>query len=90
MENPTRDNAVDAELSEILNIVDTVKSNSEERRRYMGIMGVIDYEKRDAEIKGAIQAYKLINLDREQTKEAIIKQFSISERWIEDYLNLYW
>ena len=90
MENPIRDNAVDEDLSKILNIVDTVKRNPEERRRYMGIMGVIDYEKRDAEIKGAIQAYKLINLDREQTKEAIIKQFSISERWIEDYLNLYW
>lgn len=26
----------------------------------MGIMGVIDYEKRDSEIKGAISAYKLI------------------------------
>ena len=90
MENPCRDNAVDNELLEILDIIDTVKADPKERERYMGIMGVIDYEKRDAEIKGAIEAYKLINMNREQTKDAIMKQFSIPEDWAEDCLNLYW
>jgi len=94
MENPCRDNAVDNELLAILDIIDTVKADPKERERYMGIMGVIDYEKRDAfeagEIKGAIEAYKLVNMNREQTKNAIMKQFSIPKDWAEDSLNLYW
>ena len=46
LENPVRDNAVDEELLAIMKIVDFVKSDPEERKRYMGIMGVIDYEKK--------------------------------------------
>lgn len=98
MENPTSDNAVDEELSEILNIVDTVKSNPEERRRYMGIMGVIDYEKRDAYeegfeqglIQGAIQTAKSLGANREQTKIAVMTQFSLEESGAEEYINKYW
>ena len=94
MENPCRDNAADDELLKILDIIDTVKSNPKERERYMGIMGVIDYEKRDAfeagEIKGAIDTCKFLKLDKEKTKHAIIMQFSLTEDTAEDYLNLYW
>jgi len=65
-----------------------------ERERYMGIMGVIDYEKRDAfeagEIKGAIDNCKFLKLDKEKTKHAIIMQFSLTEDTAENYLNLYW
>lgn len=94
LDNPIRDNAVDNELLEIMTIIDTVKSNPEERERYMGIMGIIDYEKRDAfeagEIKGAIDTCKFLKLDKEQTKHAIIIQFSLTEDTAEEYLNLYW
>lgn len=94
MENPIYDNAVDKELSEILNIVDTVKMNPEERGRYMGLMGVTDYERRDAneegQIQGSIKTCKFMNTDRETAKEAIITQFSLTEEKAEEYLNLYW
>lgn len=102
MENPIRDNAVDEELSEILDIVDTVKGDPKERGRYMGIMGVIDYERRDAYeaghesgfqeglIQGAIETCKFMKADRETTKAAIIGQFSITKEKAEEYLNLYW
>jgi len=52
MEHSTRENAVDAELSLIMDIVDLAKSDPKERGRYMGIMGVIDYEKRDSYNEG--------------------------------------
>lgn len=68
----------------------------------MGIMGVIDYERRDAFeageksglqegiIQGAISNSKFMNLTKEQTKENIMKQFSMPENIAEDYLSLYW
>ena len=78
----------------IPHIIDTVKSDSETRKRYMGIMGVIDYERRDAfeagQIQGAINNSKFMNLTKEQTKENIMKQFSLPENVADDYLNLYW
>lgn len=48
LENPIYDNAMDEELLQILNIVDSIKGNSKERGRYMGLMGYLDYEIRDA------------------------------------------
>ena len=102
LDNPIPDNAVDEEFLTIQHIIDTVKSDSETRKRYMGIMGVIDYERRDAFeageksglqkgiIQGAINTCKFMNLTKEQTKENIIKQFSLPENIAEDYLNLYW
>ena len=94
LDNPIPVNAVDEELLAIQHIIYTVKSDSETRKRYMGIMGVIDYERRDAfeagQIQGAISTCKFMELTREQTKEAIMKQFSIPENMAENYLNLYW
>lgn len=102
LDNPIPANAVDEELLAIQHIIDTVKSDSETRKRYMGIMGVIDYERRDAFeageksglqegiIQGAISNSKFMNLTKEQTKENIMKQFSMPENIAEDYLNLYW
>lgn len=90
LDNPIPVNAVDEELLAIQHIIDTVKSDSETRARYMGLMNVIDYEKRDASIAGAINTYKFLNYDKHQTKEAIMKQFSLPENMAENYLNLYW
>ena len=90
LDNPIPTNAVDEELLAIQHIIDTVKSDSETRARYMGLMNVIDYEKRDASIAGAISTYKFLNYDKHQTKEAIMKQFSLPENMAENYLNLYW
>ncbi len=94
MEDSIRDNAVDNELVEIMDIVDTVKSDSEERRRYMGIMNVIDYEKRDAYeegiIHGVIQTCKSFGVSEEKTVAEIVKQFSISESDAKEYVTLYW
>ena len=94
LDNPIPANAVDEELLAIQHIIDTVKSDSETRKRYMGIMGVIDYERRDAfeagQLQGAINTCKFMNLTKEQTKENIMKQFSFPENIAEDYLNLYW
>jgi len=106
MENPICDNAVDEELSKILNIVDAVKSNPEEKRRYMGIMGVIDYEKRNAyengravgyqsglqegQIQGSIEFCKFKKTDRETTKADIMLQFSLEEKDAEEYMKKYW
>ena len=63
MESSVRDNAVDDELLEVMDIVDIIKSNPEERKRYMGLMGVIEYERRDAYEEGLIQGIILgVNL----------------------------
>jgi len=106
MENSVRDNAVDDELAEIMDIVDTVKSNPEERKRYMGLMGVIEYEKRDAYeeglevgrqsgleegvIQGMILGSKFNGADRDKTKEDISSQFSLTEDKAEEYMKRYW
>jgi len=98
MENPIRDNAVDEELLSILGIIDTIKGDPKESDRYMGIMGVIDYERRDAyedgheegRIQGAVENCKFMNADRDTAKAAIMKQFSVTEDKAEEYLKLYW
>ena len=98
MDNPIRANAVDKELTDILGIVDNVRSDPKERGRYMGIMGVIDYERRDAyeeglekgQMRGIIETCKFMKTDREIAKVAIMEQFSITEDKAEEYLNLYW
>ena len=94
MESSVRDNAVDEELTEIMNIVDVVKSDPKERKRYMGIMGVIDYEKRDAynegQLCGIVKYGKQKKLTREEVKNDIMKQFSLEESKAEEYMILYW
>ena len=52
MENSTSDNAVDSDLLEIQKIIGNIKSDPKTRERYMGIYGVIDYEKRDSYEEG--------------------------------------
>lgn len=94
MENSIHDNAVDDELSEIMDIVDTIKSNLEERKRYMGLMGVIEYERRDAyeegQVAGAIKAYKFMKADKESVKKAIMEQFELASSDAEEYMKRYW
>ena len=98
MENPVRDNAVDDELTAIMDIVDVIKSDPEERKRYMGLMGVIEYERRDAYqegqeeglVHGAIKTLKFIKTDREKAKNTIIEQFAITPIEAEEYMNRYW
>lgn len=105
MESSIRSNAVDDELLDIMDIVDVVKSDPEERRRYMGIMGVIDYEKRDAYdighsngfedgleegIQKAIKVCKKLGNDENKTREAIMEQFSLTEVKVKEYMTCYW
>ena len=98
MERSVRDNATDDELTEIMNIVDTIKCDSEERRRYMGIMNVIDYEKRDAYeegierggIQGIIQACKSLGVNQERAAQELIKHFSLIPDKAQEYVSLYW
>lgn len=56
MENTNRSHAVDEELSKIMNVVDNVKSSPEEKKRYMGIMGMFEYEIRDAKLEARQEA----------------------------------
>lgn len=56
MENTNRSHAVDEELSKIMNVVDSVKSSPEEKKRYMGIMGMFEYEIRDAKLEARQEA----------------------------------
>lgn len=73
MEHSTRENAVDAELSDIMDIVDTTKSDPKERGRYMGIMGVIDYEKRDSYNEGVeLGRSEGIELGRSEGVQAVV------------------
>jgi len=105
MEKSVRDNAVDEELVEMMDIVDTIKGNPEERKRYMGLMGVIEYERRDAYEEGqesgfksgieeglrrTIQTCKSMKADRVQVKSAIMEQFALTEDKAEEYLKRYW
>ena len=106
MEHSTRENAVDSELSDIMDIVDTTKSDPKERGRYMGIMGIIDYEKRDSYnegielgrsegiqtgiIQGTIITCKSLKQDMEATKSHIMTQFNLTNEKADEYINLYW
>lgn len=101
MENTDAANAVDEELLQIQSIVDDVKGSNEERERYMKLYGVIDYEKRDSfeegrevglqeGIKGTINTCKSFGADRERTKEELKKNYALTDKEAEDYLNIYW
>ena len=101
MEHTTLENAVDEDLLEIQKIVDSVKTDSRERERYMTYQEVLYYEKRDSHdagyqigreegIKGVINAYKSLNASNEQAKRALIEQFNLTEEKADEYLHLYW
>lgn len=94
MEKSDRYHAVDGELSKIMDVIDAVKSSPEERKRYMGILSVVDYEKRDARqagiIQGTIQTCHSLGIERHVTKEKIMEQFTLDENRAEEYLMLYW
>lgn len=101
MENTTQSNAVDKELLELHEIISNVKSKEDVGERYMTLQEMIDYEKRDSYedgrkngindvIKGSINICKSLNLDRFETKEKLLEQFSITEEQADEYLDLYW
>lgn len=97
MECTTPANAVDAELLEIQQIVNSVKRDKEVGKRYMTLQEMIDYEKRDsyneglqAGIKGAIEICKSFNQDKVQTQNQIMKQFDLPSEQADEYINLYW
>lgn len=101
MENTTQTNAVDKELLELHEIISNVKSKEDVGERYMTLQEMIDYEKRDSYedgrkngindvIKGSINICKSLNLDRFETKEKLLEQFSITEEQADEYLDLYW
>lgn len=98
MENSNEENAVDKDLLEIQEIVGNVKSNRELRGRYMGIYGVIDYERRDSYIagekegliRGVINTCKSFDIPRDKAKEELVKNHGLSDEAAEEYLNLYW
>ncbi len=101
MENTTLLNAVDEELLELHEIIGNIKSKEDVGERYMTLQEMIDYEKRDSYEDGlkdgfkngiiaTINICKSLNLDRAQTKDKIVEQFSITEEQADEYLNLYW
>ena len=101
MEHSTRENAIDTDLSDIMDIVDTAKKDTKERGRYMGIMGVIDYEKRDSYNEGVefgrsegiritINTCKTLKQDMPATKSLIMTQFNLTNEKADEYINLYW
>ena len=98
MEDTRKENAVDEELLQIQSIVDEVKCSDEERKRYMNLYGVIDYEKRDSyeagrqegEIRGTINTCKTFGADRARTKEELRKSYALTEEAAEEYLKQYW
>lgn len=98
MENTTLSNAVDKELLELQEIVNNVKSKEDVGERYMTLQEMIDYEKRDSyeeglkdgHVRGIIEAYQSLGIERNQTKEKIMEQFSLTAEQADEYLNLYW
>lgn len=98
MENTTLSNAVDKELLELQEIVNNVKSKEDVGERYMTLQEMIDYEKRDSyedglkdgHVRGIIEAYQSLGIERNQTKEKIMEQFQLSSEQAEQYLDLYW
>lgn len=98
MENTTLSNAVDKELLELQEIVNNVKSKEDVGERYMTLQEMIDYEKRDSyedglkdgHVRGIIESYQSLGIERNQTKEKIMEQFQLSSEQAEQYLDLYW
>ena len=64
----------------------------------MGLMGVIEYERRDAyeeghesgQVFGAIRNCKFLKLDRESAKKAIMEQYALASDDAEEYMKRYW
>ena len=90
MEHTTAENAVDKDLQEIQGIVENVKSKDNLGGRYMTLQEMINYEKRDSRIEGAILTCKFLGLDINQTKDSIIKQYKLPESMAEYFLDIYW
>ena len=102
MENTTLSNAVDSELLELHEIISNIKSKEDVGERYMTLQEMIDYEKRDSyedglkdglkdgHVRGIIEAYQSLGIERNQTKEKIMEQFQLSSEQAEQYLDLYW
>lgn len=90
MEHTTAENAVDQDLQEIQSIIDNVKSKDNLGGRFMTLQEMINYEKRDSRIEGAISNCKFLGLDIDKTKESIIKQYRLPESMADYFLDLYW
>lgn len=90
MEHTTTTNAVDKDLQEIQSIVDNVKSKDNLGGRFMTLQEMINYEKRDSRIEGAILTCKFLGLDIDKTKESIIKQYRLPESMADYFLDIYW
>ncbi len=95
-------NAVDEELEKLQSIVDEVKSRREVGERYMTLQDMIDFEKEESYITGreagrkegiftVIYVCHKVGISREETKDILIKEYSIeadeAENLIEEYDN---
>ncbi len=99
-------NAVDEELEKLQSIVDEVKSRREVGERYMTLQDMIDFEKEESYITGreagrkegrkegiftVIYVCHKVGISKEETKDILIKEYSIeadeAENLIEEYDN---
>lgn len=90
IEHTTPSNAVDDDLLKIQEIVDNVKNRKDVGKRYMTLQEMINYEKSDSRIEGAIRICKSLNFDITQTKKSIMQEFKLTESFADDYISLYW
>ncbi len=93
-EETTQDNAVDAELKEIQEIVGTIKHSKKAEDRYMTLQEMIDHSYDDGVRQGIqqgiIQACQSLNQTKEKTIEALMAQCDLTEEVAIEYINIYW
>ncbi len=96
-EETTQDNAVDADLKEIQEIVGTIKHSKKAEDRYMTLQEMIDHSYDDGVQRGMQQGIQATiatcrSLGATQTyaKDEIMKHFSLTEETADKYMNLYW
>ena len=91
-------NATDADLEHLHNIVENTKHNQEVGKRYMTLQDMIDYEKkesfedgvalgREEGILALISSLKDLNISAEQILEQLMQKFSLSMEEAKAYLN---
>lgn len=104
-EETTQDNAVDADLRAIQEIVGTIKQNKEAEGRYMTLQEMIDHEKENSYeegvqwgmkqgvqqgIHGIIRTCQSLNQTKEKTIEALMEQYNLTEDAAAEYIERYW
>ncbi len=93
-EETTQDNAVDADLKAIQEIVGNIKHSKKEEKRFMTLQEMIDHSYDDGVQQGIqqgiIQTCQSLKQTKEKTIETLKAQCNITDEMAAEYIERYW